>query len=144
MSRNDTLAKLHAAVPVVLPSMLLCDFRDLDRSAGLALNPGTPLSAIGPFLDACDIVLVMSVMPGFGGQKFERVALEKLAALRGRIRKDQLLEVDGGVNEKTIAECAQAGAHLVVVGSAIFRTRNYTQSVSQLHEKAQSGATQND
>jgi ribulose-phosphate 3-epimerase len=115
------------------PQEVLGHIRRLDRLAGLALNPSTPLSAIEPFLDLCDIVLVMSVQPGFGGQKFERVALEKLQTLRGRVRAAQLLEVDGGVNDKTIAECRAAGADLFVVGSAIFRSKDYGESLSRLN-----------
>ncbi len=127
----DALTVHIEAVPD--PRQTLRRIHDLDLLAGLALNPATPLSAVEPFLDECDIVLVMSVMPGFGGQTFERIALEKLATLRGRIRNDQFLEVDGGVNEQTIADCAKAGASLLVVGSAIFRTEEYGQSVGRLN-----------
>ncbi len=115
------------------PRDVLRQIRDLGLAAGLALNPHTPLAAIEDFLEECDIVLVMSVNAGFGGQKFERVALEKLNELRGKVNHQQLLEVDGGVNDKTIADCAKAGAHLFVVGSAIFRTQDYGQSLRRLN-----------
>jgi ribulose-phosphate 3-epimerase len=127
----DSLTVHIEAVPD--PRDTLRRIRDLDLAAGLALNPDTPLERIEPFLSQCDLVLVMSVMPGFGGQKFERVALEKLAALQGRIGDGCLLEVDGGVNDKTIADCAKAGANLFVVGSAIFRTNDYGPSVVRLN-----------
>jgi ribulose-phosphate 3-epimerase len=114
------------------PRALLEDLRSLGVVAGLAFNPETPVSAISDYLDVCDLVLVMSVSPGFGGQSFERVALEKLRHLRGMNLKHVLLEVDGGVNDKTIAECAAAGARLLVVGSAIFGQPDYTQAISTL------------
>jgi ribulose-phosphate 3-epimerase len=109
-------------------------------TAGLALNPDTPISRIEPFLDDCDVVLVMSVMPGFGGQSFQRVALDKLRALR-RVDGGRLtLGVDGGVNDKTISDCGAAGADLLVVGSAIFHQTDYTASVARLTNLAQSHA----
>jgi ribulose-phosphate 3-epimerase len=118
------------------PADALAQIRDLGVAAGLALNPPTPLEKIEPYLDACDLVLVMSVMPGFGGQSFQPVALEKLQALRQRPNAKALLQVDGGVNADTAGECARAGADLLVVGSAIFRTDDYTQSVAQLTQLA--------
>jgi ribulose-phosphate 3-epimerase len=126
----DSLTVHIEAVPD--PREVLRRIRGLDRLAGLALNPGTPLSAIEPYVGECDIVLVMSVQPGFGGQKFQRVALEKLTTLGSLVSESQLLEVDGGVNDKTIADCAKAGAKLFVVGSAIFRTEDYGQSMTRL------------
>ena len=119
------------------PRPLLEKIRDLGAGAGLALNPPTPLSAIEGCLDVCDLVLVMSVMPGFGGQKFDKAALEKLSALRERVDDGVLLEVDGGVNQATIESCAAAGAQLLVVGSAIFATADYTASARQLAQLAQ-------
>src|SRR5262245_27773850 len=89
------------------PRPLLEQIRARGARAGLAINPPTPLAAIEPALPACDQVLVMSVMPGFGGQKFEEVALDKLRALSGRVPHEVLLEVDGGVNEATIGRCAE-------------------------------------
>jgi ribulose-phosphate 3-epimerase len=114
------------------PGPLLARIRDLGVGAGLALNPKTPVRSVEPYLADCDLLLVMSVEPGFGGQKFEPVALEKLRHLRKIAPDSLLLEVDGGVNESTIAECAEAGAQLFVTGSAIFKQSDYTQSVSRL------------
>lgn len=119
------------------PASLLDRIRSLGASAGIALNPHTPLEAIEPALAHCDLVLVMSVEPGFGGQAFESVALEKLTKLRQRLPADVLLEVDGGVNETTIASCAQAGARLFVTGSAIFKQANYAESIQRLNRLAQ-------
>lgn len=107
--------------------------RDLGAAAGLALNPDTPLEEVTPYLDQCDLVLAMSVNAGFGGQSFNPVALEKLKKLK-EIKPDHvLLEVDGGVNATTIASCSEAGADLLVVGSAIFKQDDYGTAVGQLN-----------
>jgi ribulose-phosphate 3-epimerase len=118
------------------PRPVLDKIRALGASAGLAINPPTPLSAIEPFLAHCDLILVMSVMPGFGGQKFDPVALDKLSTLRGRPDVRALLEVDGGVSVETIGKCAEAGAELFVTGSAIFRHENYSTAVHELRAAA--------
>jgi ribulose-phosphate 3-epimerase len=114
------------------PRPLLEEIHALGAAAGLALNPPTPLSAIDAALPYCDTILVMSVMPGFGGQAFDRVALQKLEVLRSRDDWHGLLEVDGGVNDETISACAAAGADLFVVGSAIFEADNYPTRVREL------------
>jgi ribulose-phosphate 3-epimerase len=118
------------------PRPLLDEIRALGALAGLAINPPTPLSAVEPSLDHCDLVLVMSVMPGFGGQTFDEVALEKLQKLRDRPDCNALLEVDGGVGLDTISSCAEAGAELFVAGTAIFSTSNYATTIDQLHSAA--------
>ncbi len=123
------------------PAPILQQIQDLGAAAGLAFNPNTPVEAIEPYLPLCDIVLVMSVMPGFGGQAFNAVAIEKLKYLSDRIGPEQSLEVDGGIALPTIASCAGAGAHLFVVGSAIFGTSDYAVSVSQLEERARTAFT---
>ena len=120
------------------PRPVLDAIRSKGAAAGLVINPPTPLSAITPYLDACDLVLVMSVMPGFGGQKFDASALEKLRQLSEHFRPELLLGIDGGVNQSTIASCAEAGAHLYVVGSAIFGKPNYAESVASLTDLAKS------
>jgi ribulose-phosphate 3-epimerase len=120
------------------PRPLLDQIRSLGALAGLALNPPTPLSAIEPSLKHCDLILVMSVMPGFGGQKFDEVALNKLCELRERSDCDALLEVDGGIGLETIGPCAEAGAELLVAGTAIFRTDDYAGTISRLRSSAQS------
>ncbi len=92
--------------------------------AGLVFNPATPLSYLDHILDKLDLILIMSVNPGFGGQKFIPEALNKLQAVRKRIdasgKKDILLEIDGGVKVDNIAEIARAGADTFVAGSAIY------------------------
>jgi ribulose-phosphate 3-epimerase len=121
---------------VAEPRPVLDKIRSLGALAGLALNPPTPLSAIEPYLGHCDMILVMSVMPGFGGQKFDDEALGKLRELRERSDCDALLEVDGGVDSKTVGPCAEAGAELFVAGTAIFKTDDYADTIRRLHSSA--------
>jgi ribulose-phosphate 3-epimerase len=114
------------------PRFLLDKIRSLGALAGLALNPPTPLSAIESSLPHCDLVLVMSVMPGFGGQSFDASALEKLRNLRERSDIEALREVDGGINAQTVGDCAEAGAELLVAGSAVFRAVDYRKAIAEL------------
>lgn len=104
------------------PARVLKKIRAAGAAAGLAINPPTPVEQAEACLADCDLVLVMSVMPGFGGQAFDPVALEKLQRLRSQVGDEVILEVDGGVNDKTIADCAAAGANWFVAGSAVFCT----------------------
>ncbi len=123
------------------PLAVIDDVHEAGAAAGVALNPATPLSAVQPCLATADLILVMSVDPGFGGQEFEPVALEKLQQLSstpGGARA--VLEVDGGVNPTTIGGCAEAGARLFVVGSAIFKTPDYAQSIASLTRSVQDPA----
>ena len=118
------------------PRPVLDQIRKLGALAGLSLNPPTPLSAIEQSLPHCDLILVMSVMPGFGGQKFEREALVKLRTLSERSDCDALLEVDGGVDLETVGPCAEAGAQLLVAGTAIFRHDDYTGTIGRMRSEA--------
>ena len=109
--------------------------KDQGCKAGLVLNPATPLSYLDHVIDKLDLVLIMSVNPGFGGQKFIAHALKKLAAVRSRIDatgRDIWLEVDGGVKVDNIAEIARAGADTFVAGSAIFGTKDYKATVAAM------------
>ncbi len=94
--------------------------RSLGVRVGVTLNPDTPASALHPVIGAADLVLVMSVWPGFGGQKFIESSLDKLRALRALLRPDQRLEIDGGIGRSTIESVVRAGADTLVAGSAIF------------------------
>ena len=114
------------------PRPVIDQIHQLGAAAGIALNPATPLSALQPVLPDCDLVLVMSVPAGFGGQSFQPVALEKLRELRSQVSPSTLLEVDGGINADSIGECAHAGAQLMVVGSAIFGSQSYSTATRQL------------
>ena len=98
--------------------------KSLGKKAGLVLNPATPLAAVEPVLGDLDLVLVMSVNPGFGGQAFIESQLAKIASLRKAIDalgKPIDLEVDGGVNAETASRCVRAGADLLVAGTAVFQ-----------------------
>jgi ribulose-phosphate 3-epimerase len=118
------------------PRPVLDKIRSLGAVAGLALNPPTPLSAIETSLPHCDLVLVMSVMPGFGGQEFDDVAIVKLHELSTRKDCDALLEVDGGVNAATAGACAEAGAELFVAGTAIFGHGDYQNAIEHVYSAA--------
>ncbi len=110
--------------------------RALGKKAGVSLNPGTPEGVVAPVLDLVDLILVMSVNPGFGGQSFIDSQLAKIAALRRMIDqsgRDIVLEVDGGVNTHTIGPAFAAGARAFVAGSAIFGDNsNYSERIADL------------
>ena len=109
--------------------------KDAGCKAGLAINPGTSLNVLDDVIEDLDLVLLMSVNPGFGGQSFIHGTLNKITKVRKMIDatgKDIRLEVDGGVNLSTIAEVAKAGADTFVAGSAIFGTDNYEDTITNL------------
>ncbi len=118
------------------PARVLREIRRLGMGSGLAFNPATPLEQVTPHVGDCDLVLAMSVPAGFGGQVFEPRTPERIVALRQLASNDTLVEVDGGLNAATIPSCAAAGAHLLVVGSAIFRQSDYGQAVRDLSQAA--------
>jgi ribulose-phosphate 3-epimerase len=106
------------------PSTVIDRIHRTGRAAGLALNPETPAEAAHPYLEAIDLLLVMTVHPGFGGQTFIAEVLPKLAALRAEAERRSLdlpIGVDGGVNEETIASAYHAGGDVLVVGSGLYR-----------------------
>jgi len=110
--------------------------------AGLVFNPGTPLDYLDHMLHRLDLVLIMSVNPGFGGQKFIAHALAKLAEARRRINesgRDIMLEVDGGVKTDNIAEIARAGADTFVAGSAIFGAKDYKATIAAMRAAIRAG-----
>ncbi|MGZ3742197.1 MAG: ribulose-phosphate 3-epimerase, partial [Bdellovibrionota bacterium] len=103
--------------------------------AGVVLNPHTPISSIQHVLGLCDLVLLMSVNPGFGGQAFIPEVLpkcEELVAMRAAGKHNFLIEVDGGVNDKTAPELIKAGCDVLVAGSYIFGAKDYKQAISSL------------
>lgn len=108
--------------------------RSLGGRVGISLNPDTPVSVIAPALSAVDLVLVMSVWPGFGGQKFIPKTLEKVRELASLLRPDQRLEIDGGIGPATLPDCAQAGADTFVAGSAIFGKPDPVLAMRRLQE----------
>jgi ribulose-phosphate 3-epimerase len=133
----DSIVFHIEAVPE--PRALLAAIRSQGCLAGLALNPPTPLEAILPFLDDLDLVLVMSVMPGFGGQKFDPSVLEKVCELRSR-RPDLEISIDGGIKPGTAADAVAAGSTQLVAGSAVFQSSgNYAGALAELAEGAARG-----
>ncbi len=106
------------------PHRTLQLIRSLKKKAGYVLNPGTPVEALDPVFDLLDLILIMTVNPGFGGQAFLKSQLPKIKATRERIRasrREILLEVDGGINRDTAREAIAAGADVLVAGTAIFQ-----------------------
>ena len=115
--------------------------RENGAKPGVVLNPSTPLGVIDWILEDIDYVLVMSVNPGFGGQTFIPGILDKIKALRQIIQKRNLktlIEIDGGVNENTIAEVAKAGVDIFVAGSAIFGSPDYESTIKSFRKKIRS------
>jgi len=122
------------------PVRLARQLRAVGARAGVALNPATPVDAIAGFLSEIDLVLVMSVEPGFGGQGFLDLVLPKVAALRRLIDDagvDVWLQMDGGVSVDTIGRCAAAGADTFVAGSAVFRSDDPDLMVRRLRDLAE-------
>lgn len=114
--------------------------KELGCKAGVTLNPGTPLSSLEAILPAVDLVLIMSVNPGFGGQSYIPASTQRISRLRGMltsIGSPAEIQVDGGVNTSTIAEILRAGATVLVVGSAVFNERApIAENIRQLRELA--------
>jgi ribulose-phosphate 3-epimerase len=107
--------------------------KSLGKKAGVSLNPSTPESAIEYVLDKLDLILVMSVNPGFGGQSFIRSQLDKISKIKAMIGSRPIdLEVDGGINADTAKECIKAGANVLVAGTAVFGTKDYAGNIAKL------------
>jgi ribulose-phosphate 3-epimerase len=129
---SEAVHHLHRTVQLI---------RSLGKKAGVSINPATPVSALEVILDDLDLVLVMSVNPGFGGQSFIPACLQKIEALRRMIDRRGLaveLEVDGGVKLDNIRSIAAAGAEVFVAGSAVFGTPDYKATITALRERATS------
>ncbi len=109
--------------------------KSLGKKAGVVLNPGTPIDAVDNLMDLVDLILIMSVNPGFGGQSFIESQLKKLEAAADKIAKsgrDILLEVDGGVTPETAKRAIAAGANVLVAGTAVFKGGNYAANIAAL------------
>ncbi|NJC87035.1 MAG: ribulose-phosphate 3-epimerase [Desulfuromonas sp.] len=127
---QEAVPHLHRTVQLI---------KSLGKKAGVSINPATPATALDVILDDLDLVLVMTVNPGFGGQGFIDSGLAKIAALRHEIDRRGLtveLEVDGGVKPDNIARIAAAGAEVFVAGSAVFGTRDYAATILELRRRA--------
>ena len=129
---------IHAEVSPHL-NRQLAHIRELGCGAGVALNPSTPLSAVEDVISELDLLLVMSVNPGFGGQSFIPRSLDKLARARRMLDlagSDAALEVDGGINRDTIAAARQAGADVFVAGNAVFSAKDASAEIRALRSLA--------
>jgi ribulose-phosphate 3-epimerase len=118
----------------------LTQIRELGCRAGVSINPSTPAETLEYVLPLCDLVLVMTVNPGFGGQKFITSGIEKVGRLRAMANKLNPaldIEVDGGINKDTIGEIARAGANVFVAGNAIFSEKDYASAITTLRQAAQ-------
>ncbi len=169
--REDTTAHLDVHLMIVKPEQYIPDFlkagadsisihyeatphiqRALDmirgagKKAGLALTPSTPIRVVENVLPDLDYVLVMTVNPGFGGQKFIPLMTEKVLSLRRLLDSSDYakvaIEVDGGINAETALSASQAGAEIFVVGSAIFGKTNRKSAIEQIREKVELGIQQ--
>ena len=113
--------------------------RSLGKKAGVSLNPATPASVLKHVLDRLDLVLVMTVNPGFGGQSFIPAMLEKIAEVRDMVRGRNIdIEVDGGVTRANAADVARAGANVLVAGSAVFKAKDYAEEIRAIRTAATS------
>jgi len=117
------------------PLEVINKIRDLGCKAGLTLNPDTPFKRISEFVSEVDLVLIMTVYPGFSGQKFKEEMIPKISEARKKIdsiRRDIYLEVDGGINDKTSILAKNAGADVLVAGNHVFKNKNYEKAISLL------------
>jgi len=118
------------------PRPMFDTIRKLGAVPGLVSNPPTPVEAVLPFVNDCDLILTMAVMPGFGGQAFNPVALDKIRRIREVADENKLISVDGGVGETTIADAADAGANLFVTGVALLDCPDITAQFRLLRQRA--------
>ena len=113
--------------------------RGLGKKAGVSLNPSTPESVLAYVLDRLDLILIMTVNPGFGGQAFIPAMTDKIARVRAMIGSRPInIEVDGGVNPETAALCARAGADVLVAGNAVFSGGRYAENIAAIRKSAES------
>jgi ribulose-phosphate 3-epimerase len=117
---------------------LIWKIKQLGKKVGLAVNPPTPISLVQPYLDKIDLLLVMTVNPGFGGQEFIHEMLPKIQQAEAWRRERKLsyrISVDGGINNQTAAECARAGADTFVAGTSLFGQRNLKAAIAKMRKE---------
>jgi len=117
---------------------LIWKIKQLGKKVGLAVNPPTPISLVQPYLDKIDLLLVMTVNPGFGGQEFIHEMLPKIQQAEAWRREKKLsyrISVDGGINNQTAAECARAGADTFVAGTSLFGQRNLKAAIAKMRKE---------
>ena len=123
---SDTPDEIHRAIDII---------HSLGKLAGLSIKPKTPAEAVEPFIDKLDLILVMTVEPGFGGQKFMADMMPKVTYIKSLIKcrgLECLVEIDGGVNPETAVLCADAGADILVAGSDVFKSSDRAQRIDLL------------
>jgi ribulose-phosphate 3-epimerase len=133
-----SMVSVHVEIDLHLHRTLMC-IKQKGALAGVAINPATPLVSLEEALPFADYILIMSVNPGFGGQKFIRTSLDKVRRLRRMIDERGLqtrIEIDGGIDRHNIAEIAAAGAEIIVSGSAVFNESDPAEAVRNLREAA--------
>lgn len=138
-SGSDTITVHQETCPHL--QRTVARIKELGAKAGVAINPATPASMLKEILPDVDLILVMSVNPGFGGQKFIEGSIEKLKRVRKMIEesgRDIFLEVDGGIDSKTASGVVKAGANVLVAGTSIFRRPNIPQAIRELRASATS------
>ncbi|MBO5024103.1 MAG: ribulose-phosphate 3-epimerase [Clostridia bacterium] len=122
------------------PAAVLKMIREKGKKAGISIKPGTDVSVLFPLLPLCDLVLVMTVEPGFGGQKFMHDMMDKVSVLRNIVEKENYnieIEVDGGINAETAAIVANAGANVLVAGASVFAAEDAQKAISDMREAAE-------
>lgn len=131
---SDAITFHLEAVPE--PVDLLKRIQDAGILAGLAFNPKTPVKELLSFVEHCDMILLMSVEPGFGGQSFIEGSVEKMKQLREAVGMETVLAIDGGIGPETIPPVAEAGADLYVAGSSIFDQPDYRAAIEEMEDLA--------
>ena len=129
---------IHVELGEQVPA-LIWKIKSLGKKVGLAVNPPTAISEVEPFLDKIDLLLVMTVNPGFGGQEFIHETLPKIQQAEAWRRERKLpyrISVDGGINNQTVAECARAGADTFVAGTSLFGQRSLKAAISKMRKIA--------
>lgn len=117
------------------PYPVIEKIHSLGKRAGMSIHPDTPIEKILPYVEACDLILIMSVRPGFGGQHFMEESLERIAAVRKIVDEkglDTIISVDGGICTDTIDRVVKAGANLLVAGSAVFSNHDHAKAIEEL------------
>ena len=131
LSAGSDMITLHVETTENIEEALTV-IRDGGAKAGLSLNPGTPIDSIIPYLDMLDLVLVMSVQPGFGGQSFQEHCLEKIASIRRTVDEKGLdieISVDGGITRETGRRCVEAGVNVLAAGSSLFGVEDMAEEI---------------
>jgi len=119
------------------PASVISHVKKRGVRAGITLNPGTPLSSIEPYLSEVDLVMIMSVNPGFGGQGFISESLDRIKALRIDYGFKGDIEIDGGVKVDNVQMVAEAGANVIVSGSGIFKSGDYQSTIAEMRRKSE-------